>query len=92
MSSEKTHAPVLPSHLQVRAGRQLLEWTQQDLADHSGVGRATIDRFERGNWKIQKIKLEMIRAAFQTAGVVFTNGDNPTVSFQKSRLDKRQGV
>jgi transcriptional regulator with XRE-family HTH domain len=59
---------------QLRAGRALLAWRQEDLAREAGVGLATLQRIERsegpvtGNartvWKLQN--------ALERAGVCFT--------------------
>jgi transcriptional regulator with XRE-family HTH domain len=40
---------------QLRAGRGLLGWTAQDLADASGVGVATIRRAEAGDGQVRMI-------------------------------------
>lgn len=85
MSTKKEQTRVLPSHLQVRAARQLLEWTQEDLATAAGIGRATIERFEKGGWAIQQATLVKIADACARHGIVFTNGNNPTVSLQPGR-------
>ena len=63
---------------QVRAARMLLDWTQEDLASHSGLALGTIKRLEAkaglmgGNadtvWKIQ--------AALESAGVLFIPADH----------------
>lgn len=85
MSTRKKLGRVLPTHLQVRAARQLLEWKQEDLATAAGVGRATVERFEKGGWAIQVATLIKIAEACERRGIVFTNGNNPTVSLQPGR-------
>ena len=58
---------------QIRAARQLLKITATELADKSGVGIATIRRFElmagvpSGNAR----SIEAIQKALEQAGVVF---------------------
>lgn len=63
---------------QVRAARSLLGWSQDDLAQHAGIGIATLRRLEGkagplgGNaesvWKIQ--------ATLEAAGIVFIPEDD----------------
>ncbi|QFS84811.1 helix-turn-helix domain-containing protein [Roseivivax sp. THAF197b] len=59
---------------QIRAARAALNWTVQDLADATGVGSATIVRYEavpRGLPKSRKNNLETLRSCFEAAGIVF---------------------
>lgn len=76
---------ILPS--QVRAARGLLAWSQDQLADTSGVPRRTIVRFELGEGEPQRRTLAAIRAALEAAGVVFVdeNGGGPGVRLRKER-------
>lgn len=53
--------------------RVALDWTVSDLAEASGVGRATVARFELGQ-NVQPDRVEAMRAALVAAGVAFTNG------------------
>ena len=86
MSIGKKSDRVLPSYRQVKAARQLIDWTQEDLAAAAGVGKATVERFEKGGWAIQTATLVKITEALERRGIVFTNGDSPTVSLQLSRV------
>lgn len=54
-----------------RAARGLLGWTQQDLADASGLSKTSINNFEKGHSNIKLESLEAIRASFEKAGVEF---------------------
>lgn len=56
---------------QSRAARALLNITQDDLADLSGVSKATIADFEREGRNPQRRTLKDLRAAFEARGVVF---------------------
>lgn len=69
---------------QIKAARALLNWSAAELAAQSGVGVATIRRYEMqdgipdANTKV----LSAIRATFEAAGIEFT-GDplkNPGVT------------
>ena len=63
---------------QIRAARALLDWSQQKLADESGVSLATIRRIEsdRGPDRSTSPIREAIRRAFENGGVLFTPEDN----------------
>ena len=76
------------SSAQCRAARGLLDWTQQDLADRAGVGIVTVRQVEAGVSEPRRATIEVIRRAFEGAGVEFIdeNGGGPGV-----RLRKRQG-
>lgn len=56
---------------QCRAARGLLAWSQTDLANRSGISRATVAEFEVGNRRPIANNLAAIRAALETAGVIF---------------------
>jgi transcriptional regulator with XRE-family HTH domain len=55
---------------QSRAGRGLLNWSQNQLADAANIGRATIRRFEAGRRTFPN-NLAAIRDALEDAGVEF---------------------
>jgi transcriptional regulator with XRE-family HTH domain len=50
--------------------RTALDWTVSDLAEASGVGRATVARFELGQ-NVQADRVEAMRLAFEAQGVRF---------------------
>lgn len=85
MEQPKQNPRVLPTYRQSKAARQLIDWTQADLAKASGINRATIERFERGEVTPQRRTLETIADAFERQGIVFTNGKHPTVSLIPER-------
>ncbi|WP_082441959.1 helix-turn-helix domain-containing protein [Sphingomonas sp. Leaf33] len=55
---------------QCRAGRALLDWSAQALADKAGIGVATVRRFEAGS-AIAAGSLAAISDAMMSAGVTF---------------------
>ena len=65
---------------QIKAARAMLGWSAQSLADASGVGPATIRRYEMqvgipsGNTRV----LALLKATLEEAGVTFTG--NPLVN------------
>jgi transcriptional regulator with XRE-family HTH domain len=62
---------------QCRMARAGLNWSLDDLAKHSGVGRRTIAKFETGG-SILPEKVEALRQCFVAAGVEFINGGKRT--------------
>ena len=56
---------------QSRAARGLLNWTQADLKERSGVAKKTIVDFERGLTKPYRRTLDAMIAAFEAAGIEF---------------------
>ncbi|NIA68493.1 helix-turn-helix transcriptional regulator [Pelagibius litoralis] len=73
----------LKTRAQLRAARALLDWTQQDLADRSGISSRSIKRLETGEGllAIRLDTLEKLQAALESAGVLFipANGGGPGV-------------
>ena len=76
---------------QLRAARALIRWSQDDLADHSGVSKPTVARLELeeglvGGYAATKEKL---RHALESAGIIFVaeNGEGPGVRLKKDRRD-----
>lgn len=49
----------------------MLDWSQQDLADASKVGNATIRNFEAGRSEPRHAILDALQRTFETAGVEF---------------------
>lgn len=72
---------------QCRAARGLLNWSQADLADKAAVGIVTVRHFEAGAHTPRRATVDVIRRAFESAGVQFIdeNGGGPGV-----RLRTRQ--
>ena len=65
----------------------MLGWTQQDLADRSGVSLPTIKRLEpgKGPLAVRFDTLQKLQAALEAAGVEFLdgNGGGPGVRLRK---------
>lgn len=59
---------------QVRAGRALLAWSQQDLAKKAGVAASTVADFERGQRTPVPNNADAMRAALEQAGIHFPKG------------------
>jgi transcriptional regulator with XRE-family HTH domain len=75
---------------QCRAARGLLDWSQQDLADQAGVGIVTVRQVEAGINQPRRATLEVIRRAFESAGIEFIdeNGGGPGVRLRKRQQKK----
>jgi transcriptional regulator with XRE-family HTH domain len=75
--------PISPA--QCRAGRALIEWSQQDLASAAQVGLSTIRGFENGDRQPIANNLAAIQRALEAAGVEFIpeNGSGAGVRLKK---------
>ena len=76
---------------QSRAARGLLAWSQQDLAQRARVGVVTVHQLEAGISRPRRATLEVIRRAFEVAGIEFIdeNGGGPGVRLRKRQRSKR---
>ena len=70
---------------QIRGARAMLELTQADLANASGISKASILDIETGKTKPKSSTLSFIQRALEEAGIVFVkqNGDGPGVRLKK---------
>lgn len=73
---------------QCRAARGLLGWTQQDLADASGLSKTAINNFEKGHSDIKVESLRAIRVAFETSEVEFEGDAGLRKRSEQTRLIK----
>jgi transcriptional regulator with XRE-family HTH domain len=66
---------------QIRAGRALLNWSAETLAQKAQLGVATVRRGESadGAPSMTSANLAAIQRALEAAGVEFTNGGQPGV-------------
>ncbi|MGB6540202.1 MAG: helix-turn-helix transcriptional regulator [Xanthobacteraceae bacterium] len=76
---------------QCRAARGLLGWSQQALAKRARVGIVTVHQLEAGLSQPRNATLEVIRQAFEAAGVEFIdeNGGGPGVRLHRREQKKR---
>lgn len=70
---------------QLKAARGILEWTQEDLADQSGVSTPTIKRIELRKGEAKAETMAKLRRALEKAGVEFIpeNGGGPGVRLKR---------
>lgn len=78
--------------LHVAAARKLLRMSQADLAAVSGISEAAIKKFEVGLHKPRPRTLEALRAALETRGIEFTNGDSPGVKLNSQGANTPKSV
>jgi transcriptional regulator with XRE-family HTH domain len=83
-SDESTYALLMITPAQCRAARGLLNWTQRELADQAGVGIVTVRQFEAGVNEPRRATLEVVKRAFETAGIEFIAADNGGVGLRLS--------
>jgi len=71
---------------QSRAARALLDWTQPKLAKSAALGLSTVVDFERARRAVSPEALAAVRAALESAGVIFVeeNGEGPGVRLRKA--------
>jgi len=72
---------------QVKAARKLLGWTRVRLAARANTGEAAIRIYEDGGRIAPTLYLAAIRAALESAGVIFVeeNGEGPGVRLLKGK-------
>ena len=75
------------SSRQIKAARMLLGWKGQDLADKSGVGVATLRRYEAqdGIPNANAFVIKAIKDCLEGEGIVFSGDpvENPGVSLNQ---------
>jgi transcriptional regulator with XRE-family HTH domain len=69
--------PLTPA--QSRAARNLLGWTQEDLADAAGLSIFTVRAFERDRRALDRPSLALMRRAFEGAGIEFPGREGDSV-------------
>jgi len=60
---------------QCRAARGLLKWTQPKLADVSGIGLSTINRYENETRPPRAEAVHRLQVALERAGIEFISED-----------------
>lgn len=56
---------------QCRAARGLLKWTQPKLAEASGIGLSTINRYENETRPPRQSAIVTLQSTFEAAGIEF---------------------
>jgi transcriptional regulator with XRE-family HTH domain len=75
---------------QSRAGRALVEWSQEQLAEAAHLGLSTIRDFEKGRRIPTHNNLLGVKSALESAGVIFVdeNGEGPGVRLRRRSAHK----
>lgn len=74
---------------QMRAARGLLAWSQEELAERSGISRPVIARLERCASDARSSTVRAIKAAFEAADLYFVNDrDGSFGLIRRSRISK----
>lgn len=83
MSTDDIENAISPG--QCRAARGLLGWSQDDLAEMSGVSKRTIARFELDGPPPYKRTLNALHSCFGEAGIEFIaeNGEGAGLRLKK---------
>ena len=78
---------------QARAGRALIGWPREKLADAAGLPLSTVERFEAGAGKRVRRSGRQDGAALESAGVAFIpgNGGGAGVRLSKGREAEYSG-
>jgi transcriptional regulator with XRE-family HTH domain len=76
---------------QCRAARGLLDWSQQQLANEAKVGIVTIHQLEAGTSQPRSATLDVVKRAFERAGVEFIdeNGGGAGVRLHKPQKKRK---
>jgi transcriptional regulator with XRE-family HTH domain len=71
----------------LKAAREVVAWSQEDLAEKSGVSLPTIQRLEAAGGALggRPETREKIMAALERAGVEFIDGDEPGVKLNPKK-------
>lgn len=77
------------TRLQISAGRALLEWTQDDLSQASGVSKDMISKIEGGKSSGSLKSIQALENALTIAGLEF--GDNERVSKSSNKVHVLKG-
>ena len=56
-----------------RAARGFLDWTQNDLAERSGISRSTIRDYEANRHAAHRATQAQLRLAFEDGGIAFVS-------------------
>jgi transcriptional regulator with XRE-family HTH domain len=69
--------------VQLRMARAAIGWGVRELAEKAGVAANTVTRIENGA-DAKQSTMDALQRALETAGVEFTNGDQPGVRLARA--------
>ena len=76
--------------VQCKMARVAVDWGVRDLAKAADVSPDTVARLERGE-ALRVGTVEAIRRALESAGVEFTNGEQPGVRLRRGYDSQQEG-
>jgi transcriptional regulator with XRE-family HTH domain len=78
---------------QIKAARALLGWSQSDLAHNSGISEPTIARLESVDGQLggREETIRKIRAAFETRGIEFIEGNGGGSGVRVRKRHQKKG-
>ncbi|WP_427026570.1 helix-turn-helix domain-containing protein (plasmid) [Aureimonas ureilytica] len=86
-----TFRHLTPAHM--KAARALLDWTQDRLAQESGLAASTIKRLENGGLERASLEnIDRVSGALSAAGIEFFNGGEPGVRLRRLPRAESQAV
>jgi transcriptional regulator with XRE-family HTH domain len=74
---------------QCRAARGFLGWNQNELAEKAGISIVTVNQFETGISEPRRATLDVVRRAFERAGVVFIDENGGGAGLRLKRRSKK---
>jgi transcriptional regulator with XRE-family HTH domain len=80
------HAEVAISPEQVKSARELLGWSQGELASKMGVSETAVSLFEREKRRLLVLDVSVLRSALEAAGVEFANDGEPSVKLKSEHI------
>jgi transcriptional regulator with XRE-family HTH domain len=80
-ATDPVQTPVSPE--QIKTARELLGWSQAELAAKLGVSETAVSLFEREKRRLLALDVAELRSALESAGVEFTNFGEPGVRLHR---------
>lgn len=77
-----------PEH--VKGARAMLRLSAEDLAAECGVTSSTILNFEQSRHEPREDTLLRIQTALENRGILFSNGDMPTVTLDRRKARQQR--
>ena len=84
-SRYSTEASLLLGH-QIKLGRKQRKWTEQELAERTGISRATLQKIEQGN---MNCAIGLVFEAAVLVGVTLFETDNTSLIMQHERTNDK---
>ncbi|WP_410825929.1 helix-turn-helix domain-containing protein [Methylobacterium sp. sgz302003] len=72
---------------QVRRARELLGWSETDLALRANVDAGRIRDYESGTYPPSRAQRDALRSALVAAGIAFTDGAHPDARLRRGAPD-----